>query len=113
MAGIRGFATNVPNFRSTQDERIYAESVREQLHRLGVDDVHYLIDVSRNGASVPEGDFCNPDAARIGQRPSLYAGTALDGLLWIKNPGESDGPCDGAPARGFWPDGALRVMGEG
>jgi endoglucanase len=32
----------------------------------------------------------------------------VDGLLWIKAPGESDGSCNGGPSAGtWWPEYAL------
>ncbi|HCJ50108.1 MAG TPA: 1,4-beta-glucanase [Microbacterium sp.] len=109
---IRGFSTNVSNFRATSDELQYAERLRAELIERGVDDTHYVIDTSRNGAPVSNGDVCNPPDARIGERPQLYEGTALDAVLWIKAPGESDGPCHGGPQIGWWPDGALQLLGR-
>jgi endoglucanase len=33
--------------------------------------------------------------------------------LWIKPPGESDGPCNGGPAAGaWWPDAAIELTRE-
>lgn len=110
---IAGFSTNVSNFRSTADEVAYAEAIRARLAELGVADAHYVIDTSRNGADVPSGEVCNPPEARVGARPQLFTGTALDAYLWVKAPGEPDGPCNGAPAGVyFWPEGALQLMGQ-
>ena len=113
VESARGFSTNVSNFRLTEDEIAYAEQVRAELFRLGVEDVHYVIDTSRNGAVVPDGDVCNPLDARIGEEPQLYTGSPLDAVLWVKAPGEPDGPCNGAPTDDpWWPEGALNLMGE-
>ncbi len=97
------------NFYTTRGEIRYAERVRSALKELGVSNAHFVIDVSRNGTG-PQDDVCNPPGARIGQAPRLYQGGALDGLLWIKNPGESDGECRGSP-NGFWPHAALGLLG--
>lgn len=112
VAEARGFSTNVSNFQSTDDEIRYAEAIRAALGDLGVADVHYVIDTSRNGSPVPAGDVCNPPDARVGELPQLFTGTALDGFLWVKAPGEPDGPCNGAPiGQYFWPEGALQLLG--
>ncbi|WP_445167256.1 glycoside hydrolase family 6 protein [Mycolicibacterium sp. Dal123E01] len=110
---VTGFSLNVSNYNKTEGEVTYAESVRSELGKLGVTDVHYVIDISRNGAGWQD-DYCNAPGARIGHAPQLYRGGALDGLLWVKNPGESDGICHGGPTLGFWQSGALRLLeGEG
>lgn len=99
-AGVRytrGFFTNVANFSRVDAERSYADSVSALLGG-----THFVIDVSRNGAGW-QGVWCNPPGAALGQNPHVSAGTtALDALLWVKNPGVSDGSCNGSPAAGTW-----------
>ena len=107
---VTGFSLNVSNYNKTDDEVEYAEKVRAELGKLGVTNAHYVIDVSRNGAGSQD-DYCNAPGARIGHAPQLYQGGALDGLLWVKNPGETDGTCHGGSVHGFWPAGALRLLG--
>ncbi len=54
--------------------------------------------------------WCNPPGRALGATPrtSLTADPSVDAYLWIKRPGESDGPCDGGPSAGtFWADYAL------
>jgi endoglucanase len=106
VARVRGFSTNVSNFRPTGAERRYARQVIHALRGLGVRGVHYVVDTSRNGARpAPAGsDWCNPVQARIGAAPRLVSRGAFDGRLWVKHPGESDGPCHGGPAAGAWCD---------
>lgn len=97
VASARGFATNVSNFRTTASEKAWASDVS---NRLG--GARYVIDVSRNGNG-PNGDWCNPLGRALGQNPTLATGSgALDGLLWVKRPGESDGTCNGGPGAGQW-----------
>lgn len=112
-----GFALNVSNFERTDVSVVYGQD----LSRL-VGDKPFVIDVSRNGAgpptgegSHPDGDWCNPMAARIGSQPSLNTRLdRVDALLWIKLPGDSDGECSpGAPAAGvWWPDFAEALVAE-
>jgi endoglucanase len=73
---------------------------------------HYVIDTSRNGrgpwtptASYPDPqDWCNPPDRGTGLRPTLDTGLPLvDGYLWVKIPGESDGEC----TRGLGPVGTV------
>lgn len=97
VASARGFATNVSNFRTTASEKAWAADVSG---RLG--GARYVIDVSRNGNG-PNSEWCNPLGRALGQNPTLSTGSgALDGLLWVKRPGESDGTCNGGPGAGQW-----------
>ena len=112
----RGFSTNVGNYRRTEDEIRYAHTLADDLARLGLPGKHYVIETARNGAEggPVDGDVCNPTWARIGTAPRLLFIKRLDGVVWIKHPGESDGPCNGGPASGeWWPEGALRLLGLG
>ncbi|MEN8671824.1 glycoside hydrolase family 6 protein [Nocardioides sp.] len=116
-AGIkqaRGFATNVANSRTNKNEAAYARSLIKQLKKRKIKGVRYIVDTSRNGAGKKgpaNGDVCNPLAARIGADPRLIFKGAFDGRLWVKLPGESDGPCNGGPGSGeFFPTGACRLL---
>jgi endoglucanase len=63
----------------------------------------FVVDTSRNGQgpwTPPAGvypdpqDWCNPPGRGVGLRPTPSTGVPLiDAYLWIKIPGESDGPC--------------------
>ena len=109
---VRGFSLNVAAHYTTQVEIAYAEEIRSELGKLGITDVHYVIDTGRNGAG-PQEDNCNPPGARLGHEPQLFEGDALDGFLWVKNPGETDGACRGGPTSGFWAPAALDLLGLG
>jgi endoglucanase len=95
---------------------------------------HFVMDTSRNGqgpwtSSVSYADaqvWCNPPNRGLGLRPTTTTGVALiDAYLWVKIPGESDGPCSRGtagstdparggtadPAAGQWfPDVALELV---
>lgn len=115
MKYARGFSTNVGNFRPMADEQAYAKALVRQLAKHGLKGRHYLIETARNGAGAngpANGDVCNPTAARVGKPPKLVFDGAFDGRIWIKHPGESDGPCNGGPNSGeWWPNGARRLLG--
>ena len=102
---VRGFATNVSNFNHVSDEMSYAAKVME-----AGGGSHYVVDSSRGGNG-STGEWCNPPGRALGTPPSVVAGDdALDALLWIKPPGESDGPCSGGPAAGvWWPESAIEL----
>ena len=94
-AGVQfadGFYTNVSNYNSTANEMNYGNAIISALNGAGVSGKRQIIDTSRNGGA--SGDWCGDDNTdrRIGQWPTLNTGSAnVDGLLWVKPPGEADG----------------------
>jgi endoglucanase len=75
---------------------------------------HFVIDTSRNGRgpwTPPAGvtwpdpqTWCNPPDRGLGIRPTTNTGNPLaDAFLWIKTPGQSDGPCDRGTGTGLDP----------
>ncbi|MFE9645970.1 glycoside hydrolase family 6 protein [Streptomyces sp. NPDC006365] len=101
-AGSDGIFSNVANFNGTSGEIAY---VRQTLDALGGPaSLGAVIDTSRNGnGAPPPGEWCDPAGLKLGQAPTLNTGEArIDGYLWIKLPGESDG-CLAAPGT-FAPD---------
>lgn len=107
QAGVEyanGFALNVSNYVSTEENMAYGKKISAQ-----IGDKHFIIDTSRNGAGpyeeakTPEESWCNPPGRKIGQAPTTETGEPLcDGFLWLKRPGESDGQCEGGPPAGQW-----------
>ena len=94
---LAGFALNTSNYWTTADSRAYGEQVSAAL-----DGLRFVVDTSRNGNG-SNGEWCNPRGRALGEAPRLVDdGTALDALLWVKSPGESDGACNGGPAAGAW-----------
>jgi endoglucanase len=104
----RGFATNVANYQSDEDERRYADQLSGLLGG-----VHYVIDTGRNGRGSTD-QWCNPPGRAFGREPEVVDdGTDLDAYLWVKPPGESDGTCEGGPPAGqFWPERALELAAD-
>lgn len=95
-ASSDGVFSNVSNFHRTADEIAYDRQVLAALR--GPAGLGAVIDTSRNGAGAPaDGEWCDPAGRKIGRAPTLNTGEArIDGYLWVKLPGESDG-CKGAP----------------
>lgn len=104
IAKADGFALNVSNYQSTRTNVTYGASISKL-----VGGKHYVIDTSRNGVGVSSGDWCNVKGQALGELPTTNTGHALvDAYLWIKQPGESDGSCNGGPGAGqWWADYAL------
>lgn len=118
IAQADGFAVNVSNFQTTEDSVDFGVQLSRQLEQDGVPEVHFVIDTSRNGAGPLESDndpehWCNPPDRRLGDAPTTSPGLPrVDALLWIKQPGDSDGSCRGAPPAGtWWPPAALELAG--
>lgn len=106
-----GFSLNVSNFISTAENVAYGN---ELSRRLG--GKHYVIDTGRNGAGgTADHQWCNPAGQSLGVAPTTHTGMGnVDALLWIKQPGESDGTCNGGPKAGqWWPEYALGLAQRG
>jgi endoglucanase len=105
IAKADGFSLNVSNFISTAANVSYGRQLSAM-----VGGKHFVIDTSRNGLGpTSDGQWCNPSGRALGDRPTLNTGVnGVDGYLWIKYPGESDGTCNGGPTAGqWWADYAL------
>ena len=97
IAAADGFSLNVSNYMATSANVAYGE----KLSRL-LGGKHFIIDTSRNGAGTAS-DWCNARGQALGVSPTTNTGHPLvDAFLWIKQPGESDGTCQGGPRAGSW-----------
>ena len=100
----RGFSLNVSNFRTDAECQAYALQLFKATGKPSV------IDTSRNGNGPPQNvqETQNPIGRKIGQLPlSMAASQSVDANLWIKCPGESDGPAD---AGAFVPSLAIELV---
>ena len=108
-AGIEradGLCVNVSGYTPTDKSEAYAMTVLKNL-RSGL---QYIVDTSRNGGAVREGDWCNPKGAKLGRRPEIVDKGNLYAYAWIKLPSESDGECNGGPAAGqLWIERAIEL----
>ncbi|MBB5935156.1 glycoside hydrolase family 6 protein [Streptomyces zagrosensis] len=113
-AGIEqadGFALNTSNYQTTRDNMVYGRKLSAL-----VGGKHFVIDTGRNGRGpAPGADdpqaWCNPQGRALGEPPTTETDDELvDAYLWVKRPGESDGPCKGGPQAGeWWPEYALEL----
>ena len=101
----RGFALNVSIFFTTEENISYGNKISGM-----TGGKTYVIDTSRNGRG-SNGEWCNPWGRALGNPPTANTGSGLvDAFLWMKVPGESDGPCNGGPSAGtFWLEYALDI----
>jgi endoglucanase len=99
VSAADGFSVNVANYRDDAESLTYARALAEASGAR-----HFVIDSSRNGNGPPPDDqWCNPPGRALGTPPAVVTDVpGLDAYLWIKQPGTSDGPCNGGPAAGQW-----------
>jgi endoglucanase len=108
QAGIdeaNGFSLNTSNYVTTQENVAFGKKISTL-----IGGAHFVIDTSRNGVgATPDNQWCNPPGRKIGKAPTTTTDEPLvDGFLWLKRPGESDGECNGGPKAGvFWMEKAL------
>lgn len=105
IASADGFSLNVSNYVDNAANIAFGE----RLSRL-LGGKHFIIDTSRNGLGSTK-DWCNARGQALGIAPTTKTGHPLvDAFLWIKQPGESDGSCQGGPKAGaWWTDIALEL----
>jgi endoglucanase len=111
VAHARGFAVNVANYDGTTAETEYGLAIAAHIGWK-----HFVIDTSRNGRPGASGHWCNVPGMAVGALPGTPASSrAVDALLWIKPPGESDGSCGVGPrpAGRFDPGVATDLMRRG
>ena len=105
IASADGFSLNVSNYIDNAANIAFGERVSRLLGGK-----HFIIDTSRNGLGSTK-DWCNARGQALGVAPTTKTGHPLvDAFLWIKQPGESDGSCQGGPKAGsWWTDIALEL----
>jgi endoglucanase len=97
IAQADGFALNVSNYIDNAANIAYGEKLSAL-----VGGKHFIIDTSRNGLGTTA-EWCNPRGQALGVTPTTNTGHPLvDAFLWVKQPGESDGTCNGGPRAGSW-----------
>lgn len=110
IAAARGFALNTTHFDWTAAEVAYGM----RLSRL-LGGKHFIVNTSGNGRGPQVRRrfhvWCNPRGRALGPVPTLATpNPRVDALLWLQDPGISDGRCNGGPPVGrFWRDWALEL----
>jgi endoglucanase len=115
VARARGFYLNASNYQWTADQLGYGAELAARVKVHAGAEARFVVDTSRNGRGPADASdplhWCNPPGRGLGARPTLDTGVpGVDGYLWIKRPGESDGDCRGGPRAGaWWPEQALEL----
>lgn len=112
ITSAEGFAVNVSNRQTTEDSYRWGRELSDLLGGR-----EFVIDTSRNGAGPPPDDpnrddeWCNPARQALGEPPRPVSDRpGLAALLWIKDPGESDGKCGGEKTYLFTPTQARTLI---
>ncbi|TDW23671.1 glycoside hydrolase family 9 protein [Kribbella kalugense] len=90
VSAAHGFVVNVSNYYTTSQSVSYANDVRANQSA----PKPFVVDTSRNGNG-SNGEWCNPAGRKLGSPGQVGGGAEM--LLWVKVPGDSDGPCGIAP----------------
>lgn len=112
MKQTRGISVNVSNFQTNKDSKQYASDV---LSKLNVKNLGAVVDSSRNGVGPPSNkQWCNALGRKVGTSSVMEKDGVIDGYLWIKVPGESDGTgpncSNGIKEGSFWLEYALGLV---
>lgn len=101
-----GIALNVANFNRTDDEVRFGMDV---IRSLGDPKLRMVVDTGRNGRGrYLRHATCDPPGSGLGRPPTTRTGDPwVDGYLWVKPPGQSDG-CRARPGT-FLPDEAYAL----
>ncbi|WP_446218371.1 glycoside hydrolase family 6 protein [Micromonospora sp. IBHARD004] len=112
ITAAEGFAVNVSNRQTTEDSYRWGRELSDL-----VGGREFVIDTSRNGAGPPpdepdrDDEWCNPARQALGEPPRPVTDRpGLAALLWIKDPGESDGKCGGERTYLFSPNQARTLV---
>lgn len=106
-AKIRGFSSNVSNYRPVDEEYDYYVKLYDALEKVGITGMRFIMDTSRNGQLVNSpyetyGTWCNLIGTGFGERPKGNPDPInmplLDAYMWLKPPGEADGSSVGSKA---------------
>ena len=91
LAQAHGFSLNVSSFYTVAQNVAYGNAVNADLSGWYGYTKPFVIDTSRDGNGSNDNQWCNPAGMKLG--PTDQMGGGAEALLWIKDPGESDGDC--------------------
>ena len=91
LAKAHGFSLNVSSFYTVAQNVAYGNAINADLSAWYGYTKPFVIDTSRDGNGSNNNQWCNPQGAKLGATDQVGGGA--EALLWIKDPGESDGNC--------------------
>jgi endoglucanase len=91
LAQAHGFSLNVSSFYTVAQNIAYGNAINADLSAWYGYTKPFVIDTSRDGNGSNNNQWCNPQGAKLGATDQVGGGA--EALLWIKDPGESDGNC--------------------
>jgi endoglucanase len=105
-----GILLGVGGYDLVEVERERGEVILDILADHGHHHLSYIIDTSRTGNGTAGDETCNAPGQALGKAPRLVGDGRLEAYVWIKRPGESDGPCNTGVGEGeFAPDLAMEL----
>ncbi len=110
LAQAHGFSLDVSSFYTVAQNVAYGDAINADLSADYGYTKPFVIDTSRDGNG-SNGNWCNPSGMKLGATD--HVGGGAEALLWIKDPGESDGDCgtgDGTVAGQFDPQIAYDLV---
>jgi endoglucanase len=111
LAQAHGFSLDVSSFYTVAQNVAYGNAINADLSAWYGYTKPFVIDTSRDGNGSNDNQWCNPSGMKLG--PTDQVGGGAEALLWIKDPGESDGDCgtgDGTVAGQFNPQLAYDLV---
>jgi len=111
LAQAHGFSLNVSSFYTVSQNVAYGNAINADLSADYGYTKPFVIDTSRNANGSNDNQWCNPQGMKLGATDQVGGGAEM--LLWIKDPGESDGDCgtgDGTTAGEFVPQIAYDLV---
>jgi endoglucanase len=91
LAQAHGFSLNVSSFYTVAQNVTYGNAINADLSAWYGYTKPFVIDTSRDANGSNDNQWCNPDGMKLGANDQVGGGAEM--LLWIKDPGESDGNC--------------------
>src|ERR1700689_549527 len=110
-ANTNGFSLNVSSYYTVAQNVAYGNAINADLSAWYGYTKPFVIDTSRAGNGSNNNQWRNPSGMKLG--PTDQVGGGAEALLWIKDPGESDGDCgtgDGTVAGQFNPQLAYDLV---
>ncbi|PKQ27074.1 MAG: hypothetical protein CVT64_01100 [Actinobacteria bacterium HGW-Actinobacteria-4] len=110
LSRVDGLLLGVGGYDLVEVERERGDAILDILADQRHTHLSYIIDTARTGNGTAGDETCNARGQAIGKAPRLVGDGRLEAYVWVKRPGESDGPCNTTVGEGeFAPDLAMEL----